>query len=99
MREATSFRGGIELPAAASGDPPEHTLELVVPYFDPSLAASALSKALELARGLDARVTLMAVLRRSDAVSSGVMARKVDSTKNGVSRKKNLTMTEKKKSE
>ena len=44
-----------------------------------------------------ARVTLIATARLSAAVSSGVMARKVESTKKGVSRKKNLTMTVKKK--
>ena len=36
-------------------------LEMVVPYTDPALAAQALAAALELARGFDAAVTLMAV--------------------------------------
>jgi hypothetical protein len=45
------------------------------------------------------RVGASAVPRRSEGVSSGVMARKVESTKNGVSRKKNLIQTVKKKLE
>jgi hypothetical protein len=40
---------------------PERPLELVVPYTSPALAAQALSAAVELARGFDVAVILMAV--------------------------------------
>lgn len=43
---------------AAAGQPP---LEVVVPYSSPALSALALSTALELSRGFEAVVTLMAV--------------------------------------
>jgi hypothetical protein len=45
---------------AGSSNQPQ-PLEVVVPYTKPALAAPALSAALELARGFDAGVTLMAV--------------------------------------
>lgn len=48
-------------PAVNLGSPRPHPLEVVVPYTEPALAAQALSGALELARGFEAVVTLMAV--------------------------------------
>jgi hypothetical protein len=54
------FRDSAQLPLAHT-ERPEHPLELVVPYTNPALAARALAKATELARGFDAAVTLLAV--------------------------------------
>ena len=46
------LRDRTQLPLAPDGEQPERPLELVVPYTNPSLAAQALSAALELAHGL-----------------------------------------------
>ena len=54
-------RDSTPLPLAPGGAQAEGPLELVVPYFTPLPAAQALEKALELAHGLRAVVTLMAV--------------------------------------
>ncbi len=55
------LRDGALSPHARAGELPERPLDLVVPYIDPALTAQALSAALELARGFQALVTLMAV--------------------------------------
>jgi len=51
---------GIQLPLGAES-PRRRPLELVVPYTDAALTAQALAGALEMARGLESAVTLMAV--------------------------------------
>jgi len=55
------LRDSTGLPVAAEIGQQERPLELVVPYTSPALAAQALATALELARGFEAAVTLMAV--------------------------------------
>jgi len=62
VRDSTIFlRKRTRLPVAPAGEPSARPLEVVVPYTNPSLAAQALSAALELAKGFEAAVTLMAV--------------------------------------
>ena len=56
----TFLRDSARVPLAEI-KPPERPLELVVPYTNPVLAARALAAAVELARGFEAAVTLMAV--------------------------------------
>jgi hypothetical protein len=54
------LRGGTPLPLSEI-KPPERPLDVVVPYTNPALTARALAAAVELARGFEAAVTLMAV--------------------------------------
>ncbi len=65
MKESTALLAqdpGSRPPAPSAGSSrPCTPLQLVVPYTDAELAARALDAALDLARGLDAEVTLMAV--------------------------------------
>ena len=56
----TKVRGRATLPLAGVARP-EIPLEVVVPYTNQALAAEALTAAIEMARGFDAAVTLMAV--------------------------------------
>lgn len=56
----TFLRAGAQLPPAEIATP-ERPLELVVPYTNPALAVKVLAAAIELARGVGAAVTLMAV--------------------------------------
>ena len=55
------LRDGALSPHTRAGELPERPLDLVVPYIDPALTAQALSAAIDLARGFQALVTLMAV--------------------------------------
>ena len=54
------LRAGGHLPLP-DNERPERPLEVVVPYTGAALAAQALEAAIELARGVEAEVTLMAV--------------------------------------
>jgi hypothetical protein len=54
------LRDSAQLPLTAIQQP-ERPFEVVVPYTNPALAAGALAAAVELARGFEVAVTLMAV--------------------------------------
>jgi hypothetical protein len=54
------LRDSAQLPLAEI-ERPERPFELVVPYTSPALTAQALAAAVDLARGFEAAVTLMAV--------------------------------------
>lgn len=60
LARTTKVRDRSQLPLAGV-ERPEIPLEVVVPYTNQALAAQALTAAIEMARGFDAAVTLMAV--------------------------------------
>jgi hypothetical protein len=62
MKRTIAFLSQIDqLPGTAGISNPSQPLQVVVPYSKPALAAQALAAALDLARGFEAVVTLMAV--------------------------------------